>query len=87
MSAYAVLRAATACDLLIVEDDPFADILPYTAPRLAALDQLERVLYIGTFSKTLAASFRCGYLAAAPQAGERAERAKGRDHGFDVCAR
>ena len=66
-AAYAVLRAATACDLLIVEDDPFADILPYTAPRLAALDQLERVLYIGTFSKTLAASFRCGYLAAAPR--------------------
>lgn len=65
--AYAALRAATACDLLIVEDDPFADILPYTAPRLAALDQLDRVIYIGTFSKTLAASFRCGYLAAAPR--------------------
>ena len=70
-AAYAVLRAATENDLLIVEDDPFADILPYTAPRLAALDQLQRVLYIGTFSKTLAASFRCGYLAAAPRlAGE-----------------
>lgn len=70
-TAYSVLRVATAHDLLIVEDDPFADILPYTAPRLAALDQLERVLYIGTFSKTLAASFRCGYLAAAPKlAGE-----------------
>lgn len=66
-TAYAVLRAATECDLLIVEDDPFADILPYTAPRLAALDQLQRVLYIGTFSKTLAASFRSGYLAAAPR--------------------
>jgi len=66
-TAYAVLRAATKFDLLIVEDDPFADILPYTAPRLAALDQLQRVLYIGTFSKTLAASFRSGYLAAAPR--------------------
>jgi DNA-binding transcriptional MocR family regulator len=65
-TAYAVLRAATACDLLVIEDDPFADILPYTAPRLAALDQLERVIYIGTFSKTLAASFRCGYVAASP---------------------
>lgn len=65
--AYSVLRVATACDLLIVEDDPFSDILPYTAPRLAALDQLERVIYIGTFSKTLAASFRCGYLAAGPR--------------------
>ncbi len=65
-AAYSVLRAASENDLLVVEDDPFADILPYSAPRLAALDQLERVLYIGTFSKTLAASFRTGYLAAAP---------------------
>ncbi|MFD0847264.1 aminotransferase-like domain-containing protein [Sphingosinicella xenopeptidilytica] len=66
-TAYAVLRAATDLDIRIVEDDPFADILPYTAPRLAALDQLERVIYIGTFSKTLAGSFRTGYLAAAPR--------------------
>jgi DNA-binding transcriptional MocR family regulator len=66
-TAYSVLRVATAFDLLIVEDDPFADILPYAAPRLAALDQLDRVLYIGTFSKTLAGSFRTGYIAAAPQ--------------------
>lgn len=65
--AEAILQIARTCSFLIVEDDPFADILPYTAPRLAALDQLDRVIYIGTFSKTLAASFRTGYLAAAPQ--------------------
>jgi DNA-binding transcriptional MocR family regulator len=64
-AAYAVLRIANDFDFLVVEDDPFADILPYTAPRLAALDQLDRVIYIGTFSKTLAGSFRVGYLAAA----------------------
>lgn len=70
-TAYSVLRTASDCNLLVIEDDPFADILPYTAPRLAALDQLDRVIYIGTFSKTLAGSFRTGYLAAAPQlAGE-----------------
>lgn len=66
-AAYSVLRAATEHDLLVIEDDPFADILPYTAPRLAALDQLDRVIYIGTFSKTLAGSFRVGYVAAAPR--------------------
>lgn len=66
-TAYSVLRAATDFDLLVIEDDPFADILPYTAPRLAALDQLERVIYVGTFSKTMAGSFRTGYLAAAPR--------------------
>jgi len=66
-TAYSVMRAASDCNLLVIEDDPFADILPYTAPRLAALDQLDRVIYIGTFSKTMAGSFRTGYLAAAPQ--------------------
>ncbi len=65
-TAYSVMRTASEFDLLVIEDDPFADILPYTAPRLAALDQLERVIYIGTFSKTMAGSFRTGYLAAAP---------------------
>jgi DNA-binding transcriptional MocR family regulator len=65
-TAYSVLRTAAEHDLLVIEDDPFADILPYTAPRLAALDQLERVIYLGTFSKTLAGSFRVGYAAAAP---------------------
>lgn len=66
-TAYSVLRIATEFGLLVVEDDPFADILPYTAPRLAALDQLDRVIYIGTFSKTLAGSLRTGYLAASPR--------------------
>ena len=43
----------------------FADILPVSSPRLAALDQLERVIYIGTFSKTLSANLRVGYVTAA----------------------
>ena len=64
-NAHAVLEIASKHEMLIVEDDPFADILPYALPRLATLDQLERVIYVGTFSKTLAASFRVGYVAAA----------------------
>ncbi len=62
--AYRVLQAANQHDFKIVEDDPFADIVPASAPRLAALDQLERVIYVGTFSKTLSAGLRLGYLAA-----------------------
>ena len=65
--AYGVMQIAGQHDLLVVEDDPFADILPYSAPRLAALDQLQRVIYIGSFSKTLAGSFRVGYVAASPE--------------------
>lgn len=64
--AYSVLKIANMHDLMVVEDDPFADVLPYALPRLASLDQLERVIYVGTFSKTLAASFRVGYVAASP---------------------
>lgn len=64
--AYGLLKAASRHGFLIVEDDPFADILPATAPRLAALDQLQQVLYVGTFSKTLSASLRVGYVAASP---------------------
>ena len=65
-AAYSLLQAAARSGFRIVEDDAFADILPPTLPRLAALDQLERVLYIGTFSKTLSASLRSGFIAADP---------------------
>ncbi len=61
-----VLQAATQHGVDIVEDDPFGDLQPANAPRLAALDQLERVIYVGTFSKTLSAGLRVGYLAAHP---------------------
>jgi len=59
-----LLRVAERHDLMLIEDAPFADILPPTTPHLAALDALDRVVHIGTFSKTLAPSLRCGYIAA-----------------------
>lgn len=61
--AHRVLKTAAQHDFYVVENDPFADILPTDSPRLAMLDQLERVIYIGTFSKTLSAGLRVGYLA------------------------
>src|SRR5690606_30447983 len=64
-AAYRVMQVAARHGVTIVEDDPFADVLPSSAPRLAALDQLERVIYVGSFSKTLSASLRVGYIAAA----------------------
>jgi DNA-binding transcriptional MocR family regulator len=63
--AHKLLQLAAEYDCLVVEDDPFADLLPLTAPRLAALDQLERVLYVSSFSKTLSAGLRVGYIAGA----------------------
>ncbi len=62
--AYRLMQVATQHNLRIVDTDPFADILPAGSPRLAALDQLDRVIYVGTFAKTLSASLRSGYIAA-----------------------
>ncbi len=65
-TAHRILTAAAAHDLTIVEDEIFADFEPEPSPRLAALDGLQRVIRIGSFSKTLSASIRCGYIAARP---------------------
>lgn len=62
-SAHRMLMLAAAQDLVIVEDEIFADFEPEPSPRLAALDGLARVIRIGSFSKTLSASVRCGYIA------------------------
>ena len=65
--AHRLLNLAAAHDMAIVEDDIFADFEPEPSARLAALDGLERVIRIGSFSKTLSASLRCGYVAARPE--------------------
>jgi len=65
-TAHRILTAAAAHDLVIVEDEIFADFEPEPSPRLAALDGLTRVIRIGSFSKTLSASIRCGYIVARP---------------------
>ncbi len=63
-TAHRLLRIAAAHDLVIVEDDILAEFEPAPSPRLAMLDGLDRVIRIGSFSKTLSASARCGYIAA-----------------------
>ncbi len=62
--AHRLLNLAAAHDLTIVEDDIFADFEPEPSVRLAALDGLARVIRTGSFSKTLSASIRCGYVMA-----------------------
>ena len=69
--AHQLLTLAEAHDLTIVEDDPYAWLAPLHAPRLAALDGLQRTVYISGFSKILAPNWRVGYLAAAPALAER----------------
>lgn len=66
-TAHQVLTLAAAHDLTIVEDEIFAEFEPEPSPRLAALDGLARVIRVGSFSKTLSASARCGYIVARPE--------------------
>lgn len=63
-TAHRILMAAAVRDLTIVEDDIFADFEPEPSARLATLDGLQQVIRIGSFSKTISASMRCGYIAA-----------------------
>lgn len=62
--AHRILTMAAAHEMAVIEDDIFADFEPDPSTRLAALDGLDRVIRIGSFSKTLSASLRCGYIAA-----------------------
>lgn len=58
-----VLALARQHNLFIVENDPLADFKPPQSTRLAALDALERTLYVGSFSKSLSAALRVGFIA------------------------
>ncbi|HEX6362630.1 MAG TPA: PLP-dependent aminotransferase family protein [Albitalea sp.] len=64
---YRVLQLAEANDLTLVENDIYADLDPQSRPSLASLDQLKRVVYVGSFSKTISPNLRVGYLVAGPQ--------------------
>ncbi len=64
---YRVLQLAEANDVTIVENDIYADLDPQSRPSLASLDQLKRVVYVGSFSKTISPNIRVGYLLAGRQ--------------------
>ena len=62
--AHRLLKMVDHSNLVIVEDDIFADFEHSPAPRLAAFDGLNRVIQISSFSKTISAYLRCGYIVA-----------------------
>jgi DNA-binding transcriptional MocR family regulator len=59
------MKAAERHNFTVVEDDIFCDLQAKTTPRLATLDQLNRVIYARSFSKTLSGSLRVGFVACA----------------------
>lgn len=82
----AVLELAAKHDFLIIEDDPYGELLYVdgadTTP-LAARDTDGRVIYLGSFSKVLAPGLRCGFMAAPPALVPTLEIAK---QSADLCS-
>ena len=65
-TAHALLKIASRHNFMVVEDEPFSDLPGIQGTGLMPLDQLDNVIHVGTFSKTLSASLRCGFIAARP---------------------
>ncbi|MBD8678966.1 aminotransferase-like domain-containing protein [Sphingomonas sp. CFBP 13720] len=65
-TAHRLLKIAEGHDMIVVEDDIFADFEHAASARLAAFDGLDRTIRIGSFSKSLSAAIRCGHIAARP---------------------
>ena len=63
-AAHRVLQLAQAHQLHVVEDDTYAHLAPAHLPRMAALDALQRTIYISGFSKILVPNWRVGFMAA-----------------------
>ncbi|MCU4379619.1 MULTISPECIES: aminotransferase-like domain-containing protein [Acinetobacter] len=66
-TAHQILKFVEQANMLIIEDDIFADFELAPAPRYAALSAFKHVVQIGSFSKSLSGSLRCGYIAAKPE--------------------
>ncbi len=77
-----LLDTAARLDLLIIEDDPYGALYFDDAARaehtrpIKADDREGRVIYLSSFSKTLAPGFRVAWLAAAPPIVEKLELGK-----------
>ena len=71
-----LVALARRCDFLIFEDDIYADLCSARSRPLAAIDQLDRVIYATGFSKTLASNIRVGYFACRDDLADRLVNAK-----------
>ncbi|MEA2491903.1 MAG: 2-aminoadipate transaminase, partial [Acidobacteriota bacterium] len=82
----AVLAIAEEFDFLIIEDDPYGELLYVDGVDTTAMksrDANGRVLYLGSFSKVLSPGLRCGWIVAAPALLEKLEIAK---QAADLCS-
>jgi DNA-binding transcriptional MocR family regulator len=61
-----LLQLAEQHDFVLVENDIYADMDVSSRSTLSSLDQLRRVVYVGSYSKTISPNLRVGYLLARP---------------------
>ncbi len=82
----ALLAIAEKHDFLVVEDDPYGELVYVegadTTP-IKSRDRSGRVVYLGSFSKVLAPGLRCGWILAAAPLLEKLEIAK---QAADLCS-
>lgn len=82
----AVLELANEFDFLVIEDDPYGELVYVDGADTTAMksrDTNGRVIYLGSFSKVLAPGLRCGWIVAPPPLLERLEIAK---QAADLCS-
>jgi 2-aminoadipate transaminase len=82
----AVLALAEEFDFLVIEDDPYGELVYVDGADTTAMktsDTTGRVLYLGSFSKVLAPGLRCGWIVAPAALLERLEIAK---QAADLCS-
>ena len=63
-TAFEIAKIAEKNGLYIIEDEIFSDFEYVPAPRYLTLLGLKQVIQIGSFTKTLSAAIRCGYIIA-----------------------
>ncbi len=81
-----VLRLAGEYGLLVIEDDPYGELLYVENANTTAMKSADsggRVIYLGSFSKVLAPGLRCGWIVADPALLEKIEIAK---QAADLCS-
>ena len=81
-----VLRIASEHDFLVIEDDPYGELVYVREADTLAMksrDDDDRVIYLGSFSKVLAPGLRCGWIVAAPELLAKLEIAK---QAADLCS-
>jgi DNA-binding transcriptional MocR family regulator len=71
-NCHGILTLADKYNFIVVEDHVYTDLAPRRVISLAQIDELKRVLYVGSFTKVLGPGMRIGFIAAPANALRRA---------------